>query len=386
VIKGIDALTFAADGDVVKGIVNVKLGGDFYTTAAEMGTLTVGKSDRPATLPHIVISGTDSSYDGGTLNAGLKIMRNNVTLDHVRFNVTGSESQTFVYSVEGDKAWHSLVWVNADNVRIVGSEINFTANNDNASQFVNVAVAVAGTLAATEGNPSVKNTVIESSTISVTAAGTNGAHGLAILFGDPAKVANNIITGTVASADNADDANAGTLYLDSPVSALLVGDISKNFTLSSDQADNFSGNTLNGYNFDFYLYQDEAITGSNFGSKSTTFSKSNTTSGVGVLLNKLVNNSKFDNNYGFGVILGGTSAYSKAREQYKIQGKSIINFSYWDGDDSASGSWGSLKQIDSSSNGAKNEPESNGFYITRTINRAPAGTAGAGGSTATNPK
>ncbi|MDR2795657.1 MAG: hypothetical protein LBB47_02965, partial [Spirochaetaceae bacterium] len=175
-------------------------------------------------------------------------------------------------------------------------------------------------------------------------------------------------------------------------SALFVGNIPQGFT--SAHADKYTGNTLNGHNYDFYLYptwddNSALITAGNFGSSSTTFFRDykNGTgyNAIGYLLDKLVTTSKFTNNSGFGFGLlfdsrdpGTSSGHDHGRENYLINGNSITNVSYW-GDP---GNWGSVDVRSGTGPGTPNTTK--GFYRSRTINAAPNPTYAVAGSGSTN--
>jgi hypothetical protein len=388
VINKIDDLTFGADGGVVKsGLVNVKLGGDFYTTAA--GTITLGpppdkyKGVKP---PRIVISGTKATVaGGGTLSVGINIARENVTLDNVNFEV-GSQSKTVLYN----PGRYSVVWVNASDVRILNSSINYKADK---TASANVAVAVypgsMGFNTNDERNINIRDTEIMGSTISVTAWNKTAAHGVLLQFGTSATVQNNIITGTRTMADD------GDVYLNSPVTALYLYWVPSDFPQA--QAGSFSKNTLNGHHYDFYLETpnkihtgDTSIVGvgagtaitpeyGSFSTVNTTFFKENPpTFGIKYLLDSLVKNSNFTNKDGGFVVLfdGRDPAFDYGREQYKIRGNTITNVSYW----GAPLNWGSV-DVNNSTGGPGNS-NAKGFYISRTLNRAPyAGSASTYGST-----
>jgi hypothetical protein len=118
---------------------------------------------------------------------------------------------------------------------------------------------------------------IINNTITVTVFNTSASAVLRLHGGAEVTVTGNTLIAKKPDTFTSDPDTTGSsnsvLYMDQPVNAPYVYNIPADFMLADD---NFKGNTLNGYNFDFYMRsptdtttQESAI--ANFSTASTVF-------------------------------------------------------------------------------------------------------------------
>jgi hypothetical protein len=190
-------------------------------------------------------------------------------------------------------------------------------------------------------------------------------------------------------------------YINVPVRALYIYNVPNSLSPAQEALlanGNFTGNTLNGHNFDFELHPpidgtlDEG-TIDDFSTSATTFFRGDSSSWQ-TLFKRLVEGSDFTHTNTSGIADGGfagvylrrpngnntnSSINDYDRETYKITGNRISVVSYFAGDaDHTSGTaWGSLT-VDADNNTSAN---SAGFFISRDKNLAPLGTSTTGTGT-----
>jgi hypothetical protein len=332
--------TVAALNSAVKfNIPTISLNPAFYTAATSgAGAIVIGADATRRTVP-VTIKGTGSA---NTLDVGVLIANDNITLDGVKFNITVStRGKPSIWGLTS-YSYYSAVFIgrSANGTALLSDEHlachNVTVKNTNIT-FKGNAGFTAGIYVTAAGLYPPKNLNIKDNNVSVEGSGGNAAQALAIIRHDPTMV----VTGNTLTSSNT---ATGSGAWNAPASALYIN-IQPGITDSTGLGD-FSGNTLNGI-FDFYIVGrsrgnyvgDPTLFAQKFGTKDTDTAWTTNSTGKGFyrnLVKTLISQSKAS---GFGLVyecLGtsdtlnsGSTNGTRAYEAYEITNNAVTAIDYW---------------------------------------------------------
>jgi hypothetical protein len=249
-----DAITKAKAVAGGKGVV--QLTQDFYGEATS-APLIIDAGETPNEKPY-TIKGTDND----TLNVGIVLANDNVTLEGVKIAVTNAtlaartqKSSTFtetrytagvaigrVADATGSDIYLSGPDLASKNVTVTDCEITIDYSNDQNTASVypfNAGIYICADLASSPP----ENISIIDNIVTATGRGTNAAQGLSVGLYDPSMV----ITGNTLTSET-----GGTQAVNGPAAGLFINAIIPGTSLDT-VTPQIEDNTLDGKNVDFYV-------------------------------------------------------------------------------------------------------------------------------------